>query len=359
MDASRSLVGTAQKKENLLSYSTPDYGNGVGMSAALTKDAYLVVVVPCYNEEASLPHFVAAWSEVEKDIARFFPLTEYVFVNDGSADGTLPVLRKLRQANERFHYTSFSRNFGKEAGLIAGLQRALDLGATHVVVMDADLQDPPTLMPQMCQEMKDSGCDVVATYRRTREGEPPVRSWFAHRFYSLMNSHSDVQMRDGARDFRLMTRRVVQVICSLPERERFSKGIFAWVGFDTRWIGYDNVEREWGSTSWSFWSLVRYALDGIVAFSTAPLEVVSVAGLVIFLLSIIFLIFIVVRKLIFGDPVAGWASLVCIVSFFSGASLLAQGVVGLYIAKIYTETKNRPYYIVAEEDGNTDVADRH
>lgn len=338
-----------------MSEPTPDYSTVASTSDALAQDAHLVVVVPCYNEEASLPHFVEVWSGVEKDIARYFPLIEYVLVNDGSADGTLPVMRELRQANERFHYTSFSRNFGKEAGLIAGLQRALDLGATHVVVMDADLQDPPTLMAQMCQEMRGSGCDVVATYRRTREGEPLVRSWFAHRFYNLMNRHSDVQMRDGARDFRLMTRRVVQAICSLPERERFSKGIFAWVGFDTRWIGYDNVEREWGSTSWSFWSLVRYALDGMIAFSTAPLEAVSVAGLAIFAFSIIFLLFIVVRKLIFGDPVAGWASLVCIVAFFSGATLLAQGVVGLYVAKIYNEAKDRPYYIVAEEDGDADA----
>lgn len=311
----------------------------------------LAVVVPCYNEEESLPHFAEVWAGVEREVAGFFPRVEYVLVNDGSADGTLGVMRAMSAADPRWHYTSFSRNFGKEAGLIAGLERALALGATHVVVMDADLQDPPQLMPELCREMAEGGCDVVATYRRTRAGEPPVRSWFAHRFYALMNRHSDVQMRDGARDFRLMTRRVVEAICSLPERERFSKGIFVWVGFDTRWVGYDNVEREWGSTSWSFWGLVRYALDGVVAFSTAPLEAVSVAGLATFLLSIIFLIFIIVRALIFGDPVAGWPSLVCLITLFSGMLMLGMGIVGLYVAKIYSESKGRPHYIVAEQDG--------
>lgn len=245
---------------------------------------------------------------------------------------------------------SFSRNFGKEAGLICGLERALNLDATHVVVMDADLQDPPSLMPKMFQIMDETGCEVVATYRRTRQGEPPVRSWFAHRFYNIMNRHSDVQLRDGARDFRLMTRRVVEAICSLPERERFSKGIFAWVGFKTEWLGYDNVEREWGSTSWSFWGLVRYALDGMVAFSTAPLEAVSVAGLIVFLLSVIFLIFIIVRAMLFGDPVAGWPSLVCLITLFAGMLLLSMGIVGLYVAKIYNESKGRPHYVIAEEN---------
>lgn len=310
---------------------------------------HLVVVVPCHNEEGSLPHFCRAWQQVERDVAETFPLVEHVFVDDGSTDGTLALMRSLHAEDARYHYESFSRNFGKEAGLICGLERALALGATHVVVMDADLQDPPSLMPQMCRVMADSGCDVVATYRRTRKGEPPLRSWFAHRFYSLMNRHSDVQMRDGARDFRLMTRRAVEAICSLPERERFSKGIFAWVGFRTEWVGYDNVEREWGSTSWSFWGLVRYAMDGMVAFSTAPLEAVSVAGLVVFLLSIVFLVFIIVRAALFGDPVAGWPSLVCIITLFAGMLLLGLGIVGLYVAKIYNESKGRPHYIVAEE----------
>lgn len=317
------------------------------MKAKQESNPRLVVVVPCHNEEGSLPCFRDTWKQVERKLSES---VEYVFIDDGSTDGTLTLLRSAHDEDSRYHYVSFSRNFGKEAGLICGLERALNLDATHVVVMDADLQDPPSLMPQMFKIMDETGCEVVATYRRTRQGEPPVRSWFAHRFYSIMNRHSDVQLRDGARDFRLMTRRVVEAICSLPEHERFSKGIFAWVGFKTEWLGYDNVEREWGSTSWSFWGLVRYALDGMVAFSTAPLEAVSVAGLIVFLLSVIFLIFIIVRAMLFGDPVAGWPSLVCLITLFAGMLLLSMGIVGLYVAKIYNESKGRPHYVIAEEN---------
>lgn len=250
--------------------------------------------------------------EVEELLDDLVSEVSYVFVDDGSSDATLDLLRDFHRASGRYHYLSFSRNFGKEAGLLAGLEKALALGATHVAVMDADLQDPPSLLPAMFTQMDASGCDVVATYRKSREGEPAVRSWFAHRFYKLMNEYSDVEMRDGARDFRLMRRCVVEAIVSMPERERFSKGLFMWVGFKTEWIGYDNIERRYGKTHWSFWSLVRYALDGMVAFSTAPLKAISVGGIILFLLSLLFLIFIVVRAVLFGDSTPGWPSLVCV-----------------------------------------------
>ena len=310
----------------------------------------LCFVVPCYNEEDALPYFVEAMAKVEGTLSdRLARPFTFVFVDDGSADGTLAVLKDLNKRDERYHYVSFSRNFGKEAGLIAGLERSLTYDVTDVVVMDVDLQDPPELLGEMLDRMDNEGCDIVATYRESRKGEPPIRSWFAHRFYGIMNGMSDVEMRDGARDFRVMRREVVQSICSMPERERFSKGLFAWVGFKTEWIGYENIEREHGQTSWSFMSLFRYAIDGMVAFSKVPLEALSAIGLLVFAIAIIFLLFILIRAAIFGDPVAGWPSLVCIVTLLSGIQIFGMGVLGLYLSKIYSEVKGRPHYLVREE----------
>ena len=307
----------------------------------------LCIVVPCYNEEESLPPYCEAMEKIaaENDGASW----NFVFVDDGSADGTLEFLQQLPERNPHYHYVSLSRNFGKEAAMLAGLEYALELGDDLFALMDVDLQDPPEVLAQMLQRMDASTCDVVAGYRATREGEPPIRSWFAHRFSRLMNKMSGLEVRDGARDFRVMRRYVVETIVAMPERTRFSKGIFSWVGFDTEWIGYENVEREHGETHWSFWQLTRYAIDGIVDFSSLPLEAISLAGLFVCFLALLFLIFIVVRALIFGDPVAGWPSLVCIITLLAGMQLFGMGVLGLYLSKVYTEVKARPNYIVKEK----------
>lgn len=310
----------------------------------------LCIVIPCHNEEESLPPLFERMSTVEPLLAPWLSSpVEYVLVDDGSKDSTLAVMRQLHAQNPNIHYLSFSRNFGKEAALSAGLQKAIDLGADFIADMDADLQDPPELLEQMFKELE-GGRDVAAAYRTTREGEPPIRSWFARRFYGLINRISSVEMKDGARDFRLMTRRVVVSLLSLTEKERFSKGLFSWVGFDTAWIPYENIEREHGTTNWSFWSLTRYALSGILAFSTVPLEVISILGLATFALALIFLIVIFVRALAFGDPVAGWPSMMCAILMLGGANLLGIGVLGLYLSKVYSEVKQRPLYLVAEED---------
>lgn len=310
--------------------------------------ALLSIVVPCYNEQDSIQPFLQATCPVLDGLASFDGW-RIVFVNDGSADATLTQMRNAHAADPRVAYVSFSRNFGKEAGLLAGMEKSLALGASHVVVMDVDLQDPPSLLPQMIERMETTGCDIVATYRTTRAGEPPIRSWFARRFYALMGRFSDVEMRDGARDYRIMTRRVVEAIASMPENQRFSKGLFAWVGYHTEWIGYENIERTTGETHWSFFSLFGYALDGIIAFSVAPLIFISLLGLTVFALAMLFLVFIFIRALLFGDPVAGWPSLVCIVTLLSGLQLLSMGVLGLYLSKVYSEVKRRPVYLVAEE----------
>lgn len=310
----------------------------------------IAVVVPCHNEEASIPHFVERMAAVEHDLAPWLsePVS-YVLVDDGSTDGTLSCMRELHTRDQHWHYVSFSRNFGKEAGLLAGMRKALELGSTHVAVMDADLQDPPELLVQMCERIEGSEFDAVAAYRETRKGEPPIRSWFAHKFYDFMNTVSETTMRDGARDFRLMTRRMVEEICSLPEVGRFSKGLFMWVGFKTDWLGYENVEREYGTTSWSFLGLVRYAIDGILAFSIWPLEAISVVGVALSVLSLLFLLFIFVRALLFGDPVAGWPSMICVVTLLGGMQILGIGTIGLYLSKVYSETKRRPSYIISEQ----------
>lgn len=306
----------------------------------MSKTLLLSIVVPCFNEEPCIEAFVRAVDETKlSDL-------EFLFVNDGSTDGTLRILRKLAEKDSRVHYVSFSRNFGKEAALLAGLRKAQgDL----IVTMDADLQDPPNLLPEMVQGIEEEGFDCVATRRMTREGEPPVRSWFARRFYWVMRHFSDVALVDGARDYRMMTRQVVETILSLPEVNRFTKGIYQWVGFDTKWIAFPNVERVAGQTKWSFWKLLGYSLEGILAFSTKPLQVASILGILCCGFAFLALLFVFARALFFGDPVGGWPSLVCIVVFLGGLQLFFIGVLGAYLAKTYSETKHRPLYFIKEE----------
>ena len=314
------------------------------------KKGTLCVVVPCHNEEESLPALFERMDALVPALGERVELpVQYALVDDGSTDRTLDILRALHEERPEVHYVSFSRNFGKEAGLAAGLRTAFDLGADYVAVMDADLQDPPELLAQMFAKVSE-GYDVAAAYRTSRAGEPPVRSWFADRFYDVINRVSDAgEMKSGARDFRLMTRRVVHAILSLPESSRFSKGIFTWVGFDTAWIPYENVEREHGSSSWSFLSLCGYALDGIIAFSTVPLELISIFGLIVCMAAALFLAFVLVRALAFGDPVAGWPSLMCVLLLLGGAILFGLGIVGLYLSKVSAAVKRRPLYVAAEQ----------
>jgi glycosyltransferase involved in cell wall biosynthesis len=271
---------------------------------------------------------------------------EFVFVDDGSIDGTAETLRGLAASDGRVHFIVFSRNFGKEAALLAGLQKAR---GAFIATLDADLQDPPSLIPQMLEAVESGEYDCAGTRRVTRKGEPAVRSFFARHFYRIMARLADIEVVDGARDFRLMNRRYVDAILSLPERGRFSKGIFPWVGFRTKWFEYENIRRSAGETKWSFWQLFLYSLDGIIAFSAKPLAAASVLGTALFLLSLLFIGFIVARKLLFGDPVSGWASTVCIVLFCSGLQLFTSGILGAYLAKVHTEVKQRPHYIVREE----------
>ena len=302
----------------------------------------LSLVVPCYNEEACVASFYA------EGLKPSLPCDlEFVFVDDGSTDGTLPAIRALAKKDTRVRYVSFSRNFGKEAALLAGLRKTSgDLVAT----MDVDLQDPPSLLPEMLKGILDEGYDCVATRRVTRAGEPLIRSWFARRFYWLMRHFSDVELVDGARDYRLMTRQVVNAILSMPEVNRFTKGIYQWVGFKTKWLAFENIERTAGETKWSFWKLFRYSLEGIMAFSTLPLQLASFLGLLFCAVGFLALLFVFLRALIAGDPVSGWPSLVCIVIFFGGLQLFVSGILGSYLAKTYLETKRRPMYLVQEEN---------
>ena len=301
----------------------------------------VTLIVPCYNEEASLPIFYDAVCEVAKEIPQY-ALT-MLFVNDGSKDRTLSILRELAGKDERVRYLSFSRNFGKEAAMYAGFCNAK---GDYVCVMDADMQDPPALLPQMLTILETGEYDSVATRRVSRDGEPPIRSFFARMFYKLINRISDADIVDGARDFRLMKREMVDAIVSMCEYNRFSKGIFGWIGFRTKWLPYKNVERVAGETKWSFWKLFKYSIDGIVNFSQAPLSIASFSGMLFTLIAFFMVLFVIVRKLIFGDPVAGWASTVCIILFIGGIQLLALGVIGEYIGKVYSETKARPRYII-------------
>lgn len=306
----------------------------------------LSIIVPCYNEEESLPIFYKTVCELEKEGKLNSVDLEYVFVDDGSKDCTLDVFHELSAKDERVHYVSFSRNFGKEAGIYAGLEKAK---GDYVVIMDADLQDPPAMLPEMLTYIESGEYERVATRRVDRKGEPPIRSWFARRFYRLMNRISSADIVDGARDYQMMTRKVVDAIIAMGEYNRFSKGIFGWVGFKSKWLEFENVERVAGETKWSFWKLFIYAIDGIVAFSTAPLIMASVFGLVMCLVAFIFIIAIIIRTLVFGDPTSGWPSMVCIILLVSGIQLLCMGVLGQYLAKTYLETKKRPIYLVQDE----------
>lgn len=305
----------------------------------------LSVIVPCFNEEEALPHF---YREICRVAGEMPQLTfELLFVDDGSSDGTLPLLRRLAREDGRVRYLSFSRNFGKEAGMLAGLQHAK---GDFVALMDADLQDPPSLLPELYHAVTQEGYDCAATRRTTRQGEPPIRSFFARQFYRLINRISDADIVDGARDYRLMRRSVVNAILSLGEYNRFSKGIFGWVGFKTKWVPYENVERVAGETKWSFWKLFRYSLEGIVGFSTVPLAMASVLGVVLCLAAAVAILVIVVKTLLFGDPVGGWPSMMCAILFLGGVQLLSIGILGQYLAKTYLETKKRPVYLVRETE---------
>lgn len=302
------------------------------------------IIIPCFNEEESLPLFYAEMEKIKQQTKEGF---EYIFVNDGSKDRTLQLLRDLNQADRNVHYLSFSRNFGKEAALYAGLQHAT---GDYVTVMDADLQDPPALLIQMKNMLDENAeLDCVGTRRTTREGEPLIRSFFAKMFYKLINKISQVEMVDGARDFRLMRRQMVDAVLEVSEYNRFSKGIFAWVGFKTKYLEYKNVERVAGKTSWNFWQLLNYSLEGIINFSDAPLTIAFWGGIVACLLAFFLIIIVIIRTLIFGDPTAGWPSMVSIILFLGGFQLLTIGILGKYIGKIFMETKKRPIYVIKEK----------
>ncbi|NQP17329.1 glycosyltransferase family 2 protein [Streptococcus suis] len=305
------------------------------------------VIVPCFNEEEAIPYFYDAMEKVRKEMGEQF---EYIFVNDGSKDRTLTVLRQLSGQDRAVRYLSFSRNFGKEAALYAGLQAAQ---GELVTVMDVDLQDPPEMLMEM-KAMLDGNPDLdcVGTRRVSREGEPPIRSFFAKLFYKLMNKISQVEVVDGARDFRLMRRHMVDAILSVSEYNRFSKGIFAWVGFETEYLPYENVERVAGETSWSFWKLLSYSIEGIINFSDTPLNIASYTGFFTFLLSLVLMVFVVFKTLVFGDPTIGWPSTICIILFLGGLQLMTIGILGKYLAKVFLETKKRPIYIVKEKSSN-------
>lgn len=305
----------------------------------------LSVIVPCYNEEESVADF---YDELMKNSSFFKEKdleVEILYIDDGSKDSTVGEVKKLHEKDERVHLISFSRNFGKEAGIYAGLHHAK---GDYLVVMDVDLQDPPSLLPEMFSYIE-QGYDSVATRRVTRKGEPVIRSFFARMFYKLMNKISTTEIVDGARDYRLMTRQVADAILSMEEYNRFTKGIYGWVGFKTKWIEFENVERRKGETKWSFWKLLKYSVEGIISFSTAPAAFASIMGIVFCILAFLLIIFIIVRTSLFGDPVAGWPSLVCIIALVSGVQLFCVGIVGQYVAKTYLEVKKRPIYIVKEE----------
>lgn len=305
----------------------------------------LSVIVPCYNEEESVELF---YTELTKNDAFFSEKKielELIYIDDGSRDGTVKEVKKLHERDERVKLVSFSRNFGKEAAMFAGLEKAK---GDFVVLMDVDLQDPPSLLPEMFSYIE-QGYDSVATRRVSRKGEPPIRSFFARMFYRLMKKISKTEIMDGARDYRLMTRQMVDAILSMKEYNRFTKGIFGWVGFNTKWLEYENVERAKGETKWNFWKLLLYSFDGIVAFSTMPLMIASVIGVVFCVVAFAMIVFIIVRKLIFGDPVSGWPSLVCIILMTSGVQFFCMGIIGQYLAKAYMEVKGRPIYLVKEE----------
>lgn len=304
------------------------------------------IVVPCYNEEKAIPFFIEEMEKVRKDMEKESEVCfEYIFIDDGSKDGTAKIIKDLTTTIDNIHYIIFSRNFGKESGLFAGLNASK---GDYVVVMDVDLQDPPYLLKEMYATIKSGEFDCVATRRTDRKGEPRIRSFFARMFYKLINKISDADIVDGARDYRLMTRTMVNSILSISEYNRFSKGIFGWVGFNTKWLEYENTKRVAGETKWSFWKLFLYSLEGIIAFSTMPLAISSVIGLVFCIISLLMIAVIIIKTLLFGDPVAGYPSLVCIIFLISGIQLFCMGIQGQYLARTYLETKKRPIYITKE-----------
>ncbi len=304
------------------------------------------VLVSCYNEEKTIPLFYKEITKVADKMSEQCDF-EFIFINDGSKDKTLEITKELHASDKRVRYISFSRNFGKEAAMLAGLEHAK---GDFVTLMDADLQDPPALLPKMYKILTEEHYDQVATRRVSRKGEPPIRSFFARCFYKLINKISNIEMVDGARDYRLMTRQVVDAIISLKEYNRYSKGLFSFVGFNTKWLEYENIERAAGETKWSFWKLFLYAIDGIVAFSTAPLSIATFFGLIISFIAFVFIVLIIIRTLAFGDPVSGWPSLATIILFVSGIQLFCMGIIGQYLSRTYLETKKRPIYIIKETE---------
>lgn len=316
----------------------------------IIKKHLLSIVVPCYNEEDTIKLFLAEAHRVELQLGNQLDF-EYIFINDGSKDNTLNVLKEISNYNSNVHYLSFSRNFGKESAMLAGLEHAR---GDFITVMDADLQDPPELLIAMYDKIQE-GYDVVGTRRKNREGEPPIRTFFSKLFYKVINIISDTKIVDGARDYRLMTKQVVDSILEMGEVNRFSKGIFAWVGYDTYYILYENRERVAGESSWNFWQLVRYSLEGYINFSEALLSIATYSGILSFIASIFGILFVVIRKLTVGGSVNGWASMIVVILFIGGLQLLCLGILGKYVAKIFLETKKRPVYIVKETDLYTDL----
>lgn len=316
----------------------------------IIKKHLLSLVVPCYNEEDTIKLFLAEAHRVELQLGNQLDF-EYIFINDGSKDNTLNVLKEISNYNSNVHYLSFSRNFGKESAMLAGLEHAR---GDFITVMDADLQDPPELLIAMYDKIQE-GYDVVGTRRKNREGEPPIRTFFSKLFYKVINIISDTKIVDGARDYRLMTKQVVDSILEMGEVNRFSKGIFAWVGYDTYYIPYENRERVAGESSWNFWQLVRYSLEGYINFSEALLSIATYSGILSFIASIFGILFVVIRKLTVGGSVNGWASMIVVILFIGGLQLLCLGILGKYVAKIFLETKKRPVYIVKETDLYTDL----
>lgn len=305
------------------------------------------IIVPCYNEEESIPLF---YKEIKKVFSKINYKLELIFVNDGSKDKTLELIKNLSKKDKEANYISLSRNFGKEAAMWAGLKHST---GDYITVMDCDLQDPPALIPEMLRLIEEEDYDVVGTRRVTRKGEPPIRSFFARMFYKIINKMSKVEMVDGARDYRMMTRQVVDNLLTLKEYNRYSKGLFSFVGFKTKWLEYENIERVAGETKWNFWKLFLYAIEGIVAFTTAPLTMAATFGILFCLVAFIMIIVIIVKTLVYGDPTSGWPSLACIIFMANGIELLCIGVIGEYLSKTYLEVKKRPIYIVKES--NMDV----
>ncbi len=303
------------------------------------------IIVPCYNEQEMIPLLYQALDNAASQLPDHE--FEFILVDDGSKDATLSEIRTIAAQDPRMRYISFSRNFGKEGAIYAGLKNAR---GDYAVIMDADLQDPPALLPEMVKAIEEEGYDSCATRRVTRAGEPPIRSFFARMFYRLMNKASEVDMVDGARDYRLMTRPFINAILEMPEYNRFSKGIFGWVGYKTKWLEYENVERAAGETKWSFWKLFKYAISGIVSFTTAPLQFASAFGILFSLFAFIMIIVIIVRTCVYGDPVAGWPSTICVIMMIGGIQLLSIGILGQYLARTYLEVKDRPVYLCRESN---------